>query len=291
MPVFGQFELIINHKKKKQWAASVGDELTSERHRSHVEEREHQKARSQFQSLLTDCRIDAPQGLRLLELGFKRGDFLRLCRDAGLDAVGLEVEPGYYQRLKRECPELNLILYDGRAVPLPDASFDLIASFQVLEHVGSLETTLAECIRLLKPGGLMYHVLPNYHSFYEGHYHVFWWPFLSRAGGRRYLKMMRKYTLYYETLNLVKPRTLRRILLRHQDAVEVLSLGQDEFKKRFTPDQIAKVNHPLLRGVLNGIYRCGFLKKMATGLISVSECYYPITLIVRKKEADASPDT
>jgi hypothetical protein len=71
----------------------------------------------------------------------------------------------------------------------------------------------------------------------------------------------------------------------------VLSLGQDEFKKRFTPDQIAKVNHPLLRSVLNGISRCGFLKKMATGLISASEFYYPITLIVRKKEADASPDT
>ncbi len=264
--------------------------MTSERHRPHVEEREHQKARSQFQSLLTDCRIDTPQGLRLLELGFKRGDFLRICRDAGMDAVGLEVEPGYYQRLKRECPDLNLILYDGRAVPLPDASFDLVASFQVLEHVGSLETTLAECIRLLKPGGLMYHVLPNYHSFYEGHYHLFWWPFLNRAGGRRYLKLLRKYTPYYETLNLVKPRTLRSILLRRQDAIEVLSLGQDEFKKRFTPDQIAKVNHPLLRGVLNGIYRCGFLKGTLTGLISGCEFYYPITLIVRKKEADTEPD-
>jgi len=173
---------------------------------------------------------------------------------------------------------------------LPDESFDLIVSFQVLEHVGSLETTIDECVRLLRPGGLMYHVFPNYHSFYEGHYRVFWWPFLSRAGGRGYLKLLGKYTPYYETLNIVKPSAMRRILAAYEDRIQVLSWGKDEFKKRFTPEQMAKVQHALLRGVLKGIYASAVLKKMLLGLITAADLYYPITLIARKTSnaADAS---
>lgn len=41
---------------------------------------------------------------------------------------------------------------DGR-LPLPDAQFDAILSTQVLEHVDDPGVYLAECARLLKPGG------------------------------------------------------------------------------------------------------------------------------------------
>ena len=170
------------------------------------------KAHYQLQSFWDDCHIQQSKGIRLLEVGFKEGIFLQVCRDAGIAAVGLEVEPGYYNRLRQKDNKLELVLYDGMAIPLADASFDAIVSFQVLEHVGSLETTLTECIRLLKPGGIMYHVFPNYHSFYEGHYRVFWWPFLNRTTGRWYLKLLRKYTPYYESLNIVKPKTIARIM-------------------------------------------------------------------------------
>ncbi|MHC5120370.1 MAG: class I SAM-dependent methyltransferase [Planctomycetota bacterium] len=155
-----------------------------------------QKPQYQLQSSLDDCGIKNPQGLRLLEVGFKEGTFLQACRKAGIDATGLEVEPGYYNRLHRKDPELELILYDGKIVPLPDASFDIIVSYQVLEHVGSMETTLSECIRLLKPGGTMYHVFPNYQSFYEGHYNVFWWPFYPKrsAVSWLYIGSMSKYS-------------------------------------------------------------------------------------------------
>ena len=176
-----------------------------------------------------------------------------------------------------------MILYDGKIVPLPDASFDIIVSYQVLEHVGSLETTLSECIRLLKPGGTMYHVFPNYQSFYEGHYNVFWWPFLNQTSGRWYLKLLRKYTPYYETLNIIKPKTVRRIMAVHREHVEVLSLGKSEFEKRFTPEQIAKVNQPLLRGILKSIHAIPLVRWMVLKLMGACGIYYPITLIARKK--------
>ena len=242
-----------------------------------------QRARYQLQSSLDDCGIKESQGLRLLEVGFKEGLFLQVCRQGGIDAVGLEVNPDYYKSLHRREPDFELILYDGNAIPLPDASFDMIVSYQVLEHVGSLETTLAECVRLLKPGGVMYHVFPNYQSFYEGHYKIFWWPFLNQATGRWYLKLLRKYTLYYETLNIVKPGNLRRMMAAHCNAAEVLSLGKTEFKKRFTPEQIAKVNQPFLRKILKGIHAVPLLKQILLAMMGACGFYYPLTLVAKKK--------
>ncbi|MHC4232376.1 MAG: class I SAM-dependent methyltransferase [Planctomycetota bacterium] len=242
-----------------------------------------QKAQYQLQSTLDDCGIKNLQSLKLLEVGFKKGTFLQACREAKIDAAGLEVEAGYYNRLHRQDPDLELILYDGNIVPLPDASFDIIVSYQVLEHVGSLETTLSECVRLLKPGGIMYHVFPNYHSFYEGHYNVLWWPFLNQKSGRGYLKLLRKYTPYYETLNIVKPKTVRRIMVAHEEHIEVLSLGKNEFEKRFTPEQIAKVNQRLLRGLLKSIHAVPPVRWVVLKLMGTCGIYYPITLIARKK--------
>lgn len=54
---------------------------------------------------------------------------------------------------------------DG-TVPLADASFDLVLSTQVLEHVVDPDVYLAECARLLRPGGalvLSTHGIMYYH--------------------------------------------------------------------------------------------------------------------------------
>ena len=50
------------------------------------------KAQYQLQSTLDDCGIKNPQGLKLLEVGFKNGTFLQACREAEIDAAGLEVK-------------------------------------------------------------------------------------------------------------------------------------------------------------------------------------------------------
>ena len=54
----------------------------------------------------------------------------------------------------------------------PDASFDLVLSFQVLEHVRDLEVYFAEARRVLKPGGrliLSTHGVWLYHPHPEDH--------------------------------------------------------------------------------------------------------------------------
>ncbi|KHD08152.1 hypothetical protein PN36_18035 [Candidatus Thiomargarita nelsonii] len=52
----------------------------------------------------------------------------------------------------------NIIISDGdiRALPLEDATFDVIFTVAAFEHIHDLEVALAEMYRLLKPGGLVY---------------------------------------------------------------------------------------------------------------------------------------
>ena len=51
---------------------------------------------------------------------------------------------------------LDYVLSEDSRVKESDNEFDFILSTQVLEHVGSPAIYLAECFRLLKPGGTLY---------------------------------------------------------------------------------------------------------------------------------------
>jgi ubiquinone/menaquinone biosynthesis C-methylase UbiE len=241
-----------------------------------------EKAQEQLEVFLADCEIKNVSDKSLLEIGFKNGLFLNACQVRGLKASGTEIRSDLYDAVKEKFPDLDLLLCTDQTIPLPDQSVDYIVSFQVLEHVGSLETILGECIRLLKPGGTLYHICPNYASFYEGHYKVLWLPFLSRRSGRFYLKLLGKYTSYYETLNIVKPALIRRLLAQHRDQIKILFLGKTEFVKKFSEDQIAKIDQKALRIFFQLLHKLPRLKTGCLNLIASLGCYYPLTIIVQK---------
>jgi 2-polyprenyl-6-hydroxyphenyl methylase/3-demethylubiquinone-9 3-methyltransferase len=44
----------------------------------------------------------------------------------------------------------------GEAIPLPDASFDLVSCCDVLEHVDDLDAVIRQIARVLRPGGLFF---------------------------------------------------------------------------------------------------------------------------------------
>jgi SAM-dependent methyltransferase len=51
--------------------------------------------------------------------------------------------------------------YDGKRLPFPNSSFDVVFSSNVLEHIPHVEAFQAEIRRVLKPGGRAVHVLPS----------------------------------------------------------------------------------------------------------------------------------
>lgn len=56
--------------------------------------------------------------------------------------------------------------------PFPDATFDMVVSNQVGEHVADLTTFCAEHARVLRPGGIGIHAFPLRHMVIEPHMHL-----------------------------------------------------------------------------------------------------------------------
>src|ERR1051325_4076962 len=57
-------------------------------------------------------------------------------------------------------PRANFVVGVGETLPFADASFDVILSYDVFEHVQDLPGVLAECFRVLKPAGKLYALFP-----------------------------------------------------------------------------------------------------------------------------------
>jgi hypothetical protein len=77
-----------------------------------------------------------------------------------------------------------------------------------------VEATVAEMVRVTRPGGVIYVHTPNAWSWWEGHYKVFWAPFLPPPLARAYLRMRGRPTAYLATLRRLTVARLRRAFAR-----------------------------------------------------------------------------
>ena len=99
-------------------------------------------------------------GLRLLEIGCGRGQFLRGTEGRAGYAKGLEFNrKAIADKVTRWDVEARPIELVAAAEP---ASYDLVCSFQVLEHVVDPCSFLHAAIAALKPGGLLAISVPNH---------------------------------------------------------------------------------------------------------------------------------
>ena len=72
----------------------------------------------------------------------------------------------YFRADFTPCDGLDFLLPADSSVPASDSSFDMVLSTQVLEHVPEPVNYVAECFRVLKPGGSL--VLTT-HGLFEEH--------------------------------------------------------------------------------------------------------------------------
>lgn len=61
------------------------------------------------------------------------------------------------------------IVADASNIPRPDSSFDFLVSSHCLEHCQNTLTVLHEWIRVLKPGGIMFLILPHGDRTFDRH--------------------------------------------------------------------------------------------------------------------------
>ena len=104
---------------------------------------------------------------RLLEVGCGSGAFLRNARnDIGLHGEGIDLNVDVIAAAQREGIRVRGGTVEEFARELP-GQYDVVCSFQVLEHVTRPGEFLNACCTLLKPGGRLLLGLPNANSFLQ----------------------------------------------------------------------------------------------------------------------------
>ena len=121
---------------------------------------------------LTD-RYTLSNGLRILEIGCGRGEFLNGFIDCGLVGYGVDRSPAAISY----CPEADIRIADLERdrIPYDDESFDVTYSKSVVEHFYYPEFLVSEMFRVLRPGGISLTLTPdwdvNYRMFYCDYTH------------------------------------------------------------------------------------------------------------------------
>jgi SAM-dependent methyltransferase len=102
-------------------------------------------------------RLHLQPGDVVVDIGCGDMPYREFFESYGATYVGCDINGG---------SGVNII--PGQTIPLPDASANLVVSFQVLEHVWDLDWYLGECRRLLRPDG---RVLLSTHGTWLYHPH------------------------------------------------------------------------------------------------------------------------
>jgi ubiquinone/menaquinone biosynthesis C-methylase UbiE len=108
------------------------------------------------------------KGKKILDLGCGRGEFLRGFIRCGLNGYGVDKSLS----AKNICPEAEIMQSDFEVEPLPyrDNNFDVVFSKSVLEHFYYPEKLVSQIRRVLKPGGLVITMVPDWQSVYKTFY-------------------------------------------------------------------------------------------------------------------------
>ena len=133
---------------------------------------------------------------RILDVGCGIGYFLDVAKLRGWEVYGTE----YTDSAVKICQDKGITMHGGALNPqnYPLESFDVITSFEVIEHINTPKEEIGRIFSLLRKGGYFYVTTPNFNSllrYYLGpKYNVICWP---------------------EHLSYYTPKTLTALMLNH----------------------------------------------------------------------------
>lgn len=134
---------------------------------------------------------------RMLEIGTGSGGIAHYFGTSG--AMGWDVEAIDVEDVRLATDGYCFTLVDGVALPFVDASFDVVVSNHVIEHVGDRGQQamhLAELARVLRPDGIGYLAVPSRWMLVEPHYKLPFLSWLPRALADAYVRLAGKGSHY-----------------------------------------------------------------------------------------------
>ncbi|NJM51942.1 MAG: class I SAM-dependent methyltransferase [Blastocatellia bacterium] len=91
---------------------------------------------------------------QVLDIACGTGYGLAFLKGSAKSVTGVDVDIEAAKQAKSECDEkAHVLLGDGTNLPFHDESFDVVTSFETLEHLHDRKLFLSELKRVLKPNG------------------------------------------------------------------------------------------------------------------------------------------
>jgi ubiquinone/menaquinone biosynthesis C-methylase UbiE len=103
----------------------------------------------------------------MLEVGIGSGGFLAEAHRRGWDVHGVDLSEATLEHAREKLGLPNIHRGPLSQVAFPDGRFDVVAAFNLLEHVPDPRKTLLEFSRVLRPGGLVVLLCPNISAAYD----------------------------------------------------------------------------------------------------------------------------
>tara|TARA_B100001027_G_C16243809_1_gene320779 strand:+ start:547 stop:1248 length:702 start_codon:yes stop_codon:yes gene_type:complete len=116
-------------------------------------------------------RFNLKSNQKLIELGCGRGDFLNEFQIYGFDCIGLDRDKSSVKNknnLKVKFCDLS-----KDSFPFENNSFDIVYHKSVIEHLYDPKNFMKETFRILKPGGKLIILTPDWHSQWKNFYEDF----------------------------------------------------------------------------------------------------------------------
>jgi 2-polyprenyl-3-methyl-5-hydroxy-6-metoxy-1,4-benzoquinol methylase len=113
---------------------------------------------------------------RILDVGCGDGYFLEVAKRKGWEVYGTE----FTDEAVMVCRKKGILIHQGDLQLFQADQFDVITSFEVLEHINNGNEHLAKINSLLRNGGLFYFTTPNFNSisrkYLRGKWNVIEYP-------------------------------------------------------------------------------------------------------------------
>jgi len=116
-----------------------------------------------YQRLASRCA-----GRDVLEAGFGEGYGADLLANVARRVIGVDYDESAVAHVRASYPRVEVHHGNLAALPLPDASVDVVVNLQVIEHLWDQSQFVGECRRVLRPGGLLLMSTPNRITFTPG---------------------------------------------------------------------------------------------------------------------------
>lgn len=104
----------------------------------------------------------------VLEAGCGEGYGADLIADVARRVIGLDYDESAVAHVRARYPRIDMRHGNLADLPLADGSVDVVVNFQVIEHLWDQGQFVAECRRVLRPGGSLLMSTPNRITFSPG---------------------------------------------------------------------------------------------------------------------------